>query len=112
MEEYIREFEKLVIKCNLQEPEERTIIRYLGGLDPRYANVVDLQAFTTFDEVCMLAHKVKQQKKLRQPLNLKTQSPLPGTNPLTRGVLIPFTNPQIHRLPVHKEPKLLSLIHI
>jgi len=42
VEEYTREFEKLAIKCDLQEPEEQTIIRYLGGLDLRYANVVDL----------------------------------------------------------------------
>ena len=32
VEEYTREFEKLVIKCDLQEPEEQTIVRYLGGL--------------------------------------------------------------------------------
>ena len=42
VEEYAREFEKLIIKCDLQEPKEQTIVRYLGGLDPRYANVVDL----------------------------------------------------------------------
>jgi len=59
VEEYTREFEKLVIKCDLHEPEEQTIVRYLGGLDPRYANVVELQAYTSFDEVCMLAHKVQ-----------------------------------------------------
>jgi len=40
--EYTREFEKLVIKCDLQKPEEQTIVRYLGGLDPRHANVVSL----------------------------------------------------------------------
>ena len=44
---------------DLQEPEEQTIIRYLGGLDPRYANIVDLQAYTSFGEVCVLAHKVE-----------------------------------------------------
>jgi len=65
VEEYTREFEKLVIKCDLQEPEEQTIVRYLGVLDPRYANVVELQAYSTFDEVCVLAHKVEQQKKAR-----------------------------------------------
>ena len=59
MEEYTLEFEKLVIKCDLQEPKEQTIFRYLGGLVPMYANVVDLQAYTTFDEVCVLAHKVE-----------------------------------------------------
>ena len=60
VEEYTREFEKLVIKCDLHEPEEQTIVRYLGGLDPKYANVVDLQAYSTFDEVCVLAHMVEQ----------------------------------------------------
>ena len=60
VEEYAGEFEKLVIKCDLQEPEERVIVRYLGGLVPRYANIVDFQACTSFDEVCVLAHKVEQ----------------------------------------------------
>ena len=60
VEEYTCGFEKLVIKCDLQEPEEQTIIRYLGGLDPRYVNVVDMQACTAFDEVYVLGHKVEQ----------------------------------------------------
>ena len=42
VEEYTREFEKLLIKCDLREPEEQTIVRYLGGLDPRYAHVLSL----------------------------------------------------------------------
>jgi len=71
-EQYTRKFKKLVIKCDLQEPEEQTIVRYLGGLDPGYSNVVELQAYTTFDEVCVLAHKIEQPKKAKQafkPLN-------------------------------------------
>jgi len=55
-----------VIKCDLQEPEEQTIVRDLGGLDRRYSNVVELQAYTTFDEVCMLPHKIEQQKRAKQ----------------------------------------------
>jgi len=39
----------------------------LGGLDPRYYNVVELQDYTSFDEVCVLAHKVEQQKNRKQP---------------------------------------------
>jgi len=65
VEEYTREFEKLLIKCDLQEAEEQTIVRYLGGLDPKYAHVVELQPYTTFDEVCVLAHKVETQTKSR-----------------------------------------------
>jgi len=67
VEKFTREFEMLVIKCDLQEPEKQTIVRYLGGLDPRYTNMVELQAYTTFDEVCVLAHKVEQQRKAKQP---------------------------------------------
>jgi len=102
--EYTREFEKFVIKCDLQEPEEQTIVRYLGGLDPRYANVVELQAYTTFDEVCMLAYKVEQQKKSRHPP--KPQNPKPFTRNQPRGVLSLFPSPKLHPLPFYKEPKL------
>jgi len=59
IEEYTRKFEKLVIKCDLHEPKEQTIVRYLGGLDPSYAIVVDLQTYTSFDEACVLAHKLE-----------------------------------------------------
>jgi len=43
VEEYTREFEKLLIKCDVQEPKEQIIVRCLGGLDPKYANVVELK---------------------------------------------------------------------
>jgi len=43
VEEYTREFKKFLIKCDLQEPEDQTIVRYLSGLDRRYSNVVELQ---------------------------------------------------------------------
>ena len=43
VEDYTWEFEKLLIKCYLQEAEELMIVRYLGGLDPMYANVIELQ---------------------------------------------------------------------
>jgi len=42
VKEYTREFEKLLIKCDLQEAEDLSIVRYLGGLDPMYAHVVEL----------------------------------------------------------------------
>ena len=58
---YTRELEKLLIKCDIQEPEERTIFPYLGWLEPKYSNVIESQQYSTFDEVCVLAHKVEQQ---------------------------------------------------
>jgi len=48
VEKYTREFEKLLIKCDLQESEDQTIVKYMGGLDPRYSNVVELQQYSTF----------------------------------------------------------------
>ena len=42
MDEYIGKFEKLLIKCNIQEPEEQTLVRYLGGLKPKDLNMVEL----------------------------------------------------------------------
>ena len=63
VDEYTQEFEKLLVKCDINKPEEQTIVRYLGGLEPKYSNVVDLQQYTTFDEVCVLAHKMEQQRK-------------------------------------------------
>jgi len=42
-----------MINCDMQEPKEQTIVRYLGGLKPNYANMVELQQFTTFHEACL-----------------------------------------------------------
>jgi len=84
VDEYTREFEKLLIKCDIQEPEEQTIVRYLGGLEPKYSNVIELQQFTTFDEVCVLAHKVEQQKK-RQPVKRDFPKPPIRSSPLNKG---------------------------
>ena len=61
--EYTREFQKRLIKCDIEEPEEQTIVRYLGGLEPAYLNITELQQYSTFDEVCVLAHKVEQQRR-------------------------------------------------
>jgi len=42
VDEYTREFEKLLIKCGIHELEEQTIVRYLDGLEPKFANVIEL----------------------------------------------------------------------
>ena len=62
VDEYTREFEKLLIKCDIQELEEQTIVRYLRGLEPRYSNIVELEQYSTFSEVCVLTHKVGSRK--------------------------------------------------
>ena len=51
----MREFEKLLVKCDIQEPKEQTIVRYRGRPEPKYADVVELQEYSIFDEVCVLS---------------------------------------------------------
>jgi len=63
VEEYTREFKKLLTECDIQELKDQTIVRYLGGHDPKYCSIVELEQYATFDKVRVLAHKVEQQSK-------------------------------------------------
>ena len=82
-----------MIECDIQEPEEQTIVRNLGGLEPKYGNVVELQQFTTVNKVCVLPHKVEQQKKTRQPFKCKFTKPPPQNPPFNKGSPRPFPMP-------------------
>ena len=91
----------MLIKCDIQELEEQTIVRYLGGLEPRYTNVVELQQYSTFNEVCVLAHKVEQQKRRQQP---RREHPTknPKTTPFNKGSSrLPYRRRAVH-LPVQQ----------
>lgn len=61
VEEYTREFEKLMMKCDIQEKEEQTIARYLGGLNTDIAHPVQLQQYWSLDKVIRLAIRVEKQ---------------------------------------------------
>ncbi|KAL3537249.1 hypothetical protein ACH5RR_000615 [Cinchona calisaya] len=61
--DYTAEFEDLMLRCDIYEPEEQTIDRYLGGLRIEICNVVQLQPYWTFHDVCKLALKVEKQLK-------------------------------------------------
>ena len=61
VEEYTREFEKLMMKCDIQEKEEQTIARYLGGLNTNIAHQVQLQQYWTLEDVIRLAIRVEKQ---------------------------------------------------
>ncbi|KAI4380066.1 hypothetical protein MLD38_006294 [Melastoma candidum] len=63
--EYTREFERLLLQCDVQEAQEQTIARYLRGLEPHIADAVELQQYWTFNDVRALAHKVEQQQARR-----------------------------------------------
>lgn len=55
VEEYIKEFEYLMLRCDITEPEEQTIARFLGGLKRELADAIKLQPFWTFNDVRRLA---------------------------------------------------------
>ncbi|PKU68079.1 hypothetical protein MA16_Dca027392 [Dendrobium catenatum] len=118
VEEYIIEFEQLSLKCNIAEPEEHTMARFLAGLHPAIANVVQLQCYWTMQDLTGLALKVEKQHLKNQKFNQrnfsseitsekdhKTTKPVAGTskpqketsarNP-TRGAQSPAN------YPVHK----------
>ena len=42
VDQYTSEFEKILIKCDINLCKEQTIVRYWGGSEPKYANVVKL----------------------------------------------------------------------
>jgi len=58
VDEYTREFKKLFIKCDIKESEEKTIVRYLGGLEPKDSNIIELQQYSTFEitQICFTMH--------------------------------------------------------
>ncbi|XP_047326853.1 uncharacterized protein LOC124930564 [Impatiens glandulifera] len=51
------------MRCDVLEPEEQTIARFLGGLRYEIGNVVQLQKYLTYNDVCQLALKVEKQQK-------------------------------------------------
>ena len=77
VEEYTREFEQLLLKCDLKEDESQTLIRYLSGLNEEIAHVVELHPYTSLDELSCLAHKVELQKRVKGKSMVPRPSPRP-----------------------------------
>ena len=63
VENYIREFERLMMRSDVPEPKEQTIARFIGGLDTNIAHMVELQPYCSFEDVCKLAIKIEKQRK-------------------------------------------------
>ena len=63
VQDYIREFEFLMLKCDVLEPEEQTIAYFLGGLNKEIGDVIRLQPYWTFNDFRKLAMNVEQQCK-------------------------------------------------
>lgn len=63
VEEIISEFDRLRIRCGVEEEKEQIIARFFGALRPEIADVIQLQPYYTFNELCQLALKVERQLK-------------------------------------------------
>ncbi|XP_073098863.1 uncharacterized protein [Elaeis guineensis] len=63
VEDYVKEFEMLRIRCDLRESQEQTIARFLRGLNKEIADTVELQSYVFLDDVIKLAVKVERQRK-------------------------------------------------
>ena len=95
--------------CDLRENEDQTLVRYLGGLNESIRNVVELQHFSSLDEVSSLAHKVELQKKakFKRDLPKPPQRTYPTfnkgspSNPLSK----PQNNPTAPSIPKPTPPK-------
>jgi hypothetical protein len=62
MDEYIVKFDHLMIRCDVEQ-EEQMIARYLGGLRVEISDVVQLQPYWIYNDVCKLAMKEEKQLK-------------------------------------------------
>ncbi|GJV49855.1 RNA-directed DNA polymerase [Tanacetum coccineum] len=88
-----QEFDKLRMRCDVVEEEEHVVTRFLGVFKPEIADVVSLQPYWTYTEVCPLALKVEKQIKAKSkgstshftshftPLNRTALPTTPKTTP-------------------------------
>ncbi|XP_021769846.1 uncharacterized protein LOC110734095 [Chenopodium quinoa] len=67
VDDYVREFEKLSLVCDMQEKEPLKIARFTKGLSKPISNKVDLLPYSTYEEVVKAARKVEAQHKEDKP---------------------------------------------
>lgn len=80
--EYAREFENLIMKCDLKENDVQTLVRFLGGLNVDIKNVVELYPFTSLSDLIQLAHKVEKQNKGKGKWTSRPNTQKPHSNSL------------------------------
>ncbi|XP_017984225.1 PREDICTED: uncharacterized protein LOC108663577 [Theobroma cacao] len=73
VEEYTMEFEQLHMKCDVHEPKEQTVARYLGGLNVEITDVVQLQPYWNLNDVIRLALKVEKQQLRKSSMSSSRQ---------------------------------------
>jgi hypothetical protein len=51
VENYHREMEMCLVRANIEEDEEITMARYIGGLNKEIADTIELYKYDTFEEM-------------------------------------------------------------
>ncbi|CAL9121038.1 unnamed protein product [Musa textilis] len=51
------------MRCDVPEVPEQTVTRFLGGMNREIADMVELQPYWSFEDICKLAIKVEKQLK-------------------------------------------------
>ena len=65
VEDYYKEMEMLMTRVDLDEDREATMVQFIGGLNKKIANRVELQHYMELEELVHLEIKVKKQLKPR-----------------------------------------------
>ena len=59
----------------LDEEPQKTMVRFLKGLNPGIAVKIDLQSYQTFEDICKLAIKVEKHSKYKRPFTSSYSRP-------------------------------------
>ncbi|KAE8730429.1 lysM domain receptor-like kinase 3-like [Hibiscus syriacus] len=63
VEDYFKEMEIAMIRANVDEDREATMARFLSGLNPDIANLVELQHYVEIEEMVHVTMKIERQLK-------------------------------------------------
>ncbi|GJX12272.1 reverse transcriptase domain-containing protein [Tanacetum coccineum] len=83
VEEVINQFDKLPMRCDVVEEEKQVVARFLGVPQPEIADIVSLQPYWTYTDVCKLALKVEKQIKAKSKGSTSRFTPPTRTAPPT-----------------------------
>lgn len=76
VKDLINEFERLRMRYGAEEGEEQIVARFLGALRSDISDMVELQPYWSFNDVCQLALKVEKQLKARSRSTLSKPGPI------------------------------------
>ena len=61
VKDYVKEFEMLIIRVELQEAQEQTIARFISGLNKEISDLVELQSYVSLEDLIKLVVKIERQ---------------------------------------------------